>query len=43
MYLRWSIDSEKLQNVWSRAKRDARDQAYPNNRLGLFIFEAIGV
>jgi len=29
--------------VWSRAKKDIHDQAYPNNRLGLFIFEAIGI
>jgi hypothetical protein len=43
MYLRWSIGSKKLRHVWSRADKDARDQAYPNNRLGLFIFEAIGV
>ena len=43
MYLRWSIGSEKTQRVWSRGNKDAHNQAYPNDRFGLFKFEAIGV
>ena len=43
MYLRSSIMLKQLQHARSRAENNAHDQAYPNNRLGLFKLMAIGV